>query len=770
MIFAPASVRLIVWLAILMALPAAVFPRNAMGADIGLPNACWRWPQNQLIVDGGLQSRHFMLEARGEAQAMPPSLGGGARKIYHRTFGLSLDVAEPIALFKTRSAKTCVIARDKEKTLPVRVPVFFVGRSGQSLDDLRADAERAAFAPSGALGAGKDFAEVTFYLRKGASRFSDIRPFFACGLPGLMLCEGYCPGDTQTLAGQLVDWVVKGVTWGQQANAGQSEEAPPPPPAPPPAPRESARPLPAPPPAGQEAAPPLPAPPPVRKEIAPPPLAQEATPPEHPDAAPVPPPNPDALRLPAPALPAPPPPQRETEPNPPLASRPTRQIVLALERKDGSAINAADVFAAEESVKLEGVPLTALAGGLAAELPQDAFPGVNSLETLQRAFPHYRISAVKIEESRTVLTAEPLFVAVGDLTIKITDAAHEPAGGCDLALDVLPNRRLGRGWAKAAEAKGARGLKFKAERGGYIADLPANVSKGELLIATDEPGNAAQLSNVAGACELETKLLVTAEELRSGTILRSLRETGPILFALLSTDSDFSEGAGIAEAEGFWSNALDLAGAVSEGPWKRKLLARAQSPGASIETGLVQILQGADKLAQGEARAPIFRELLEGSRPNPGLPAITGSKPIKRFELDLAMEPIRRDAGIVPRDSERREALLLITGGIDSYGSYFCRYPMRRNMAPWAHPQWVKRARNVFVLEVWSEAEAQALQRNSRAKPAEGAPNGIYSCNIPSAGGAGIALYGVVPAALAEGARTGVFAYLTERANSYLKP
>ncbi len=757
MIFAPASVRRILWLAILMALPAAAVPRNALSADKGLPDACWRWPQNQLIVDGGLQSRHFMLEARGEVQAMPPSIGAGARKIYHRTFSLSLDVAEAIALFKTSSAKTCIIARDKEKTLPVRVPVFFVGRSGQSLDDLRDDAERAAFAPSSTLGGGNDFAEVRFYLRKGASRFSDIRPFFACGLPGLMLCEGYCPGDTVTLAGRLVDWAVKGVTWGQQANAGQSEQAP--------------QPLPAPPPARRETASPLPAPPPVQHETASPPLAHEAAPPAYTDAAPVPAPNPDALRLPAPVPPAPPPPQRETELISPPISHPVRRIILAFERKDGSAINAKDVLGAEGSVNLEGVPLTALEGGLAGELPQDVFPRANTLETLQRVFPHYRIWAVKIEESRTVLTAEPLFVAAGDLRVKILDAAHEPASGCDLALDVLPNRKLGRGWAKADESQRARGLKFKPERAGYIAELPANVSKNELLIATGEPGSAARLLSVAAACELEAKPLVTVEELRSGTIVRTLRETGPILSALLSTNSDFFFGsAGIAEAEGFWSSALDLAGSVSEGPWERKLLARAQSPGASIETGLLQNLQGADKLAQGEARVPIMQKLLEGSRPKPGLPAIAGSKPIKRFGLDQALALIRRDAGIVPGSSERPETLLLITGGIDSYGSYFCRYPMRGNTAPWARPQWVKRARKVFVLEVWSEAEAQTLQRISRAKPAEGAPNGVYFCNVPGAGGAKIALYGVVPAALAGGAKTGVFAYLTERANSYLKP
>src|SRR5208282_5921961 len=170
-----------------------------------------RWPQNRLIVDSGLHARRFTLEAKGHAQQMPPFLEPGARKIYHRTFSLSLDVAEPIAMYYTGTPNTCVIAQDSEKALPFRVPVFFVGSEGQSAEDLKADVERTAFALSASLGAGVDFAEVNFRLRKGGASFGDIRPFFACGLAGLMLCEGYCPGDTPALAGLLVDWVIKGV-------------------------------------------------------------------------------------------------------------------------------------------------------------------------------------------------------------------------------------------------------------------------------------------------------------------------------------------------------------------------------------------------------------------------------------------------------------------------------------------------------------------------------------------------------------------------------
>src|SRR5262249_3046725 len=132
-----------------------------------------------------------------------------ARFVYHRTFGLSLDVAEAIALFTTSAANVCVVERAPRAAALLRIPVFFVGRTGQSLDELKADAERAAFAPSERLSAGEIFGEVRFFLRKGASRFDEIRPFFICGLPGLMLCEDYCPGDAAALAESLVSRVVQ---------------------------------------------------------------------------------------------------------------------------------------------------------------------------------------------------------------------------------------------------------------------------------------------------------------------------------------------------------------------------------------------------------------------------------------------------------------------------------------------------------------------------------------------------------------------------------
>jgi hypothetical protein len=201
------SIRATLWLVLALALQA--IPQKAFGLDRRIPEICRKWPQNRLLVGAALQARRFVLEAKGETQRISTPPAPGARFVYHRTFGLSVDVAEPIALFYTSAENVCVVERAPQTAELLRIPVFFVGRTGQSLDELKADAQRAAFAPSALLSAGESFGEVRFFLRKGASRFDEIQPFFICGLPGVMLCEDYCPGDIAALAESLVSSVVQ---------------------------------------------------------------------------------------------------------------------------------------------------------------------------------------------------------------------------------------------------------------------------------------------------------------------------------------------------------------------------------------------------------------------------------------------------------------------------------------------------------------------------------------------------------------------------------
>ncbi len=683
-----------VFLLALFIASAALPPQHARCADRSPLETCKRWPQNRLIVDG-LQSRRFMLEASGEVKRMPSSVEVNGREIYHRSFSLSLDIPEPIALFQDSPGKVCSVARDTERNVPLWIPVFFVGRPWQSRAELKAGAERTVFAPSERLTDGGNFAEVQFYLKQGSWSFTDIRPFFACGKPGVMLCQGYCPGNSSILAQTLINSVVA----------------------------DSASPLPE-----------------VTRRI--------------PDPAP-------------PAVPVPP--AAATAPPPAIPSRPLKRLALAFEDNSGSGIAPADVLEAEGSVSIEGVDLTAADGKLVADLSEAVFARANTAEALRRLFRHYQISTVKIEVSRTVLTAAPLFIRVADIAIKITDAAGKPAGGCDLALDVEPSRRLGHGWKKPEAHERTRGLKLWEEGSSYAPHLPPSIGKNELLIATAEPGAAARLIAIAPGCELESRPLITAEELRSGTISRLLQETRQTLLALLSTDSDFFKSFDASSMEGFWSGALDLIGSVSEGPWERKLLARAQFPGPSPETGILED-RTAGRLAGESTREAIVRKLIAGSRSTPGPLSIMGSQPIKRFHFDPALEPIWADAGIYRGGREGPGALLVISGGIDPNGSYFCRFPAYGETAPWAPLQWTKWTRKLFVLEVWSDIAAEALQKNLRAKPAEGAPSGIYACNLPVSEESKIVLYGVVPSALAAGTRGSAFAYLTARANSHLRP
>jgi hypothetical protein len=83
----------------------------------------------------------------------------------------------------------------------------------------------------------------------------------------------------------------------------------------------------------------------------------------------------------------------------------------------------------------------------------------------------------------------------------------------------------------------------------------------------------------------------------------------------------------------------------------------------------------------------------------------------------------------------------------------------------------VKQARKIFALEVWSASAVEDMQKASRIKPVQNAPDGVYICNIQGPEGEKIALYGVLPKVVSDAnARAKVFSYLTGQANSFLKP
>ncbi len=742
---------------------AAIQPERASGNSGGAPDACLRWPQNRLVLGGDLQSRRFVLEPQGHAELTPSFPSAGERSIYHRTFSLSLDVAERISLFYGDKPKTCVILRDQERTKPLRMPVFFVGRARESVDELKENAESLAFAPSASLDIGGNFADIEFRLRRGGSHFSDIRPFFQCGLPGLLVCEGSCPDDDVTLAASLVNWVVKGQSWPPKPLpvpfSQQAEQAPPRtevpayafPPAPPPISQAPAAPPPPPVPPQQDAAPAAP-----QMQPPSPPLTEK---------------SPEAAVPPASAVPpqqTPPPLERQPPAPPQPASPPTRHVVISVVRTSGETLAAADVLAAEDKLNIDGTPLSAASDGLTADLTDEGFQRASDIETLKKTFRRHAVIAMKIEGTRIVLTTDPLYVKADDLLIKIQDTAGEQVRNCDLALDVSPNRRIGAGWAKVAAQVKVRGLLYVDTDTSYRLDLPANVEENELLIGTAEPGNAALLSNVAGGCVLEPRPWVDVAELKTGIITRSLQKTGPVLITLFSTDSDFEDTLSPAAAGGFWAGALGLAGAVSNDAWERRILARAQAPGVHQDTAILQEIKERGVI---DGQASILRDMDEGSRLSPEPRTIIRLKPVERFHLDIALKLIRGDARIPRRNTIGREALLLISGSVKANGSYFCQYPVRRDTAPWATPQWVKQVRKAFVLEVWSNATAELLQRTSRATHPADAPEGIFLCGIPGPDAGKITLYGILPTVLSShGERAAAFTYLQTQAVNSLKP
>jgi hypothetical protein len=702
-------------------------------------DACYRYRQNRLVIGDDLQSRRFVLEAKGEINRMPPFRVAEGRAIFHRPFALSLDVVERVSLFENGDRRTLVIARDRGRPAALQIPVFFVGRLDESLEELKANAENLAFAPSSSLDVGASFADVGFHLRRGGSRFSQISPFFVCGMSGLLVCEQSCPEDTVTLAASLVNELLKPKhmppTYESRRPAGSpTPEAPlPPPPA-------SEQPKP------QAAPPSTPPPPPPQRRIteAEPVRPTEIGKPEAPPAA-----SPPSAQQPAPPAPE------------------FRRLVFAFESRPGEPIPAEDVVKAEGDLSIEGAPMTATADGLAGSVQDEAFGKASDRDYLQRLFRHHRIVSVKKQQGRVLLTVEPLYVRTEAVSIQIVDANSEQVRGCDLALDVSAERRLGPGWAKLGAKERLRGLEYAESDSSYLLSQPHEAEPSELLIDTAQTGNVARLSNIAPGCELEQRPWVTAEEVRTGRVRRSLERTGPVLISIVLTDSGFAGTASPPAVEGYWAEVLKLINAASAAPFEQKVLARAQALGSSFVAEVLQNEREVALAAEG-GRAETRNKLMEESRAKHPRTTLQTREP---FFVDLAMKTIRDDASIPLRHSVKQENLLFASGRVEEDRSEFCQYWPWRKKGPWVSPQWATLMRKAFALEVWSETLVSEMRNASRIKPAEGAPEGVFACNIPGADGDKIALYGISPRVLMDSdTRAKAFAYLTERASAFLKP
>jgi hypothetical protein len=685
--------------------------------------ACDVWHESRLILDPDLERRRFLLEPKGPLEFMPPFSSGEGRPVYHQTHALTLDVAEELSVFYSDRPSTCVLARDPARKQALKIPVFFVGRAGETRDELKDNAERLAFTASASLDGGQSFADVNFRLKRGGSRFGDIKPFFRCGLTGLLVCEGSCPDDSLPLAASLVNWVVKGKPW---------REAP----------------------AQAPAAPPF----------SPPKTAQAPTPPATPaPQAPTLSPPPEAPRAQGPAA-SPAPPSPPQPPAPPL-----KHVLLTFKTKSGETIEPDLVLQAEDGLKFDGVALAPESGSLAADVPVDDIQKANG--ELRTLLKHHIFIMATENDGRIEVTVEQLYVRADDVAIKITDASGDFVDRCDVSLETFANRRLGKGWEQGAVRTLPRGLPYALAGDSYLLDIPYGVGENELLIATADPGSAGKILNFAKGCDLEGPRIVTAEELRTQTIARSLRQVGPTLFALFSTDSGFASTLPSAFRD-FWSEALGLATAVSDGTWERKILARAQSPEASGETRILDDADAGILLAQqDQARSEILTILEKGSQRRAQPFAAFEPRPIERFHLDVALKALREQAGIAYTQSAGQESLLVIAGSIKAGGSEFCRRENRGDGTPSHRPLWLRQARKAFVLEVWSEDTARIMQQERRAERAENSGDGVFRCKIGSSDADKVELYAVSQSVLeADQSRAEAFSYLKNTAVALLKP
>ncbi|HWJ20606.1 MAG TPA: hypothetical protein VNR65_17955, partial [Geobacterales bacterium] len=231
------------------------------------------WTRKNLVIGNDLQSRRFVLDPKGDLEEMPFFRVAEGRPVFHKPFSLSLDLVDGrVGIFVSNDPKAFLLTRD-ERSQALRIPVFFVGHPRESLKELEDNANGLVFDPSALVDAGSDFSQVTFHLKRGGSRFDVIRPFFTCGLAGLLVCEESCPEDSDILAASLVNLIVRGES-GTPSSSGREEANAP-------AARESRRPRAGPP----VALPPLKPKPAERFTKAP------SSPPEELEPAPLPPPR-----------------------------------------------------------------------------------------------------------------------------------------------------------------------------------------------------------------------------------------------------------------------------------------------------------------------------------------------------------------------------------------------------------------------------------------------------------------------------------------------
>ncbi len=167
---------------------------------------CLTYRETRLVIDRSLNEEAFSLREMSSAKLERIVGLGGDREILHRTYAMSLESANGIAVFKGEWGGTCYISRDIEQSKPISLPVFFIGQAGQTREDLEERIGRTKFASSLSLTPKQNFSEVNFLLSRG-EWVGKVQAFFRCGLPGLLVCAETCPRESDPLVAALVNSV-----------------------------------------------------------------------------------------------------------------------------------------------------------------------------------------------------------------------------------------------------------------------------------------------------------------------------------------------------------------------------------------------------------------------------------------------------------------------------------------------------------------------------------------------------------------------------------
>ncbi len=398
--------------------------------------------------------------------------------------------------------------------------------------------------------------------------------------------------------------------------------------------------------------------------------------------------------------------------------------------------------------------------GLTARLPEDALTRASSPQNLKSLFLRHRVTAITLNTANILLTLEPGYIKANDLKVRVVDPRGMPVADCNLRIDVPATAQAGSAWNAVPLVDGRRTLSL-----GRNADWYSFAFSGIIpLIVKGKGDPGILLMNLDDRCPLENRSAVTEAELRNGLAIRTTRSSGAVLIAIGTTDGDFSAQMPNVPSV-FWTKALALTDTVARLEWKKIAFALAERPGIdSSISELPGVLDGPEP-ARNEKRTAAVKTFVQASTTSS---VALKSEPLEAINLTQALSVIRRNGGIDPRESIGQETLLVVTGGVKKQ-SGLCD-ALENPATTSKSATWLMPIRRAFIVEIWDDALAQALDSARRTTKPVSAPVGVSLCQGKGAA-ANVQIYAIVAKTLQdETARNAAFSFLIQEASIRLKP